>query len=138
MICFFSIKRRYFDVVNISKVAKMEKGDPRASAGGKKSSRKGVPNKTSVTVRDNICEVFRKLGGVDAMHEWAKENPTIFYKIYAQMLPRNIQALDAQGNEADLPTEEILDTLTDNLLARIIAGEKIDLGKHKEKGATRH
>lgn len=48
---------------------------------------KGTPNKTTATVKSVLEETFERMGGVDAMHAWASENPTEFFKIYAKLLP---------------------------------------------------
>lgn len=55
--------------------------------GGRK---KGVPNKVSTTVKENVIQVFQQLGGAKAMAEWAKENPTHFYNLYAKLLPQDV------------------------------------------------
>lgn len=48
---------------------------------------KGVKNKTSKQAKENIEAVFVRLGSTSAMAEWARENKTEFYKIYARLLP---------------------------------------------------
>jgi hypothetical protein len=53
--------------------------------------RKGAPNKVTATARENIMAVFTRLGGVDAMAEWASENQTEFYKLYARLIPAQAQ-----------------------------------------------
>lgn len=55
--------------------------------GGRK---KGVPNKVSTTVKENVIQVFQQLGGAKAMAEWARENPTHFYNLYAKLLPQDV------------------------------------------------
>jgi len=65
-----------------------EKGNP----GG--ALRKGVPNKTTRLVRDNIIDVFEKLGGVEGMHKWAAKsdfNRAQFYQLYSKLLPLDVQ-----------------------------------------------
>ena len=52
----------------------------------------GVPNKISGTVKENIIDVFNKLGGVDRMTEWAMESPTQFYALYAKLLPTQVES----------------------------------------------
>jgi len=63
---------------------------------GKKTGgrKKGTPNKLSSTVKDNVITVFEKLGGVDHMAEWAKENPGHFYNIYSKILPMQVTGED--------------------------------------------
>lgn len=55
--------------------------------GGRK---KGVPNKVSTTVKENVIQVFQQLGGAKAMADWAKDNPTHFYNLYAKLLPQDV------------------------------------------------
>lgn len=47
----------------------------------------GAKNKVPQAAKENIQAVFVRLGGTAAMADWAKENRTEFYKIYARMLP---------------------------------------------------
>lgn len=47
----------------------------------------GVPNKLSGIAKENVIAVFNRLDGTAGMAEWAKENPTEFYRIYARLLP---------------------------------------------------
>lgn len=51
---------------------------------------KGTPNKLSGTVKDNVIQVFDQIGGTQKMAEWAAENPTHFYNIYAKILPMQL------------------------------------------------
>jgi hypothetical protein len=51
----------------------------------------GTPNKISTAVRDNVLSVFDQIGGVENMSDWAKENPTQFYALYAKLLPLQTQ-----------------------------------------------
>lgn len=64
---------------------------PRAVKGQRFGGRqKGTPNKATKTVKENILSVFDKLGGDSAMVQWAMENPTHFYQLYAKLLPQDI------------------------------------------------
>jgi hypothetical protein len=51
------------------------------------ASRKGIPNRIGAAVKSNVIAVFDKIGGRDGMAEWAKENPTEFYRLYARLIP---------------------------------------------------
>lgn len=53
---------------------------------------KGARNKITLGIKENVEEVFKSLGGVNAMTDWARENPTEFYKLYSKLLPKNIDA----------------------------------------------
>ncbi len=48
---------------------------------------KGVPNKLSSTAKENIIAVFTRLNGTAGMARWAKKHQTDFYRIYARLLP---------------------------------------------------
>lgn len=50
----------------------------------------GAKNKVSGQAKENIQAVFVRLGSTAAMAEWAKENQTEFYKIYARLLPHEL------------------------------------------------
>lgn len=65
-------------------------------AQGKKTGgrTKGTPNKLSGGVKSNVVAVFDKIGGRDAMAEWARENPTEFYKLYGRLLPHEVTGED--------------------------------------------
>lgn len=53
-------------------------------------SRKGVPNKLGAAVKSNVVAVFDKIGGREAMAEWAGNNLTEFYKLYARLIPTEV------------------------------------------------
>jgi len=63
-----------------------------ANTTGKKwgGRQKGTPNKLSTTVKENVIAVFNQLGGTENMAEWAKDNPTPFFNIYAKLLPTEL------------------------------------------------
>jgi len=94
----------------------MEITAKRKKYGGRK---KGTPNKISAVAQNDVMKVFKQLGGVKAMTEWAKDNKTEFYKIYAKALPKNIQAPD-EGQEVD---EEWTVTVRDEGTGRVLPGE---------------
>ena len=58
-----------------------------AKHGGRKA---GTPNKLSLTVKENVIAVFDKLGGNEGMATWAEDNRTEFFKIYAKLLPTDL------------------------------------------------
>lgn len=62
------------------------KGDPKT--GGRV---KGTPNKTTATVKAALQDAFNHLGGVSSLVKWAKEEPTEFYKLWAKLLPEQLQ-----------------------------------------------
>ncbi|MGV8856745.1 MAG: hypothetical protein ACOH2L_19175 [Devosia sp.] len=53
---------------------------------------RGVPNKITTTVKRSIEATYSGIGGLDAFIAWARENPTEFYRLWAKMLPLQVQA----------------------------------------------
>jgi len=66
---------------------------------------KGVPNKATKAVKEALQEAFDKLGGVVALTEWAKVEPTEFYKLWAKMLPTEVKA--KVENVGDIPIGKV-------------------------------
>jgi hypothetical protein len=54
------------------------------------ASRKGSPNKVGAEVKENIIAVFIRLGSTAAMADWAKDNLTEFYRLYARLIPTEV------------------------------------------------
>jgi hypothetical protein len=49
---------------------------------------KGSPNKNSAEVKAAIEMCFDKLGGVNALKDWAETNPDLFYgSVWPKLLP---------------------------------------------------
>lgn len=67
---------------------KVGKSAPRGNAG--KGRVKGVPNKTTASVKEALTLAFQGVGGVPMLQAWAIENPTPFYQIWAKMLPADL------------------------------------------------
>lgn len=63
----------------------------KAKTGGKK---KGTPNKLTRTVKERVLDTFNELQTDKRanLKQWAKENPTEFYKIAAKLIPTEIDA----------------------------------------------
>lgn len=53
---------------------------------------KGVPNKSTKSVKEALEAAFEGLGGVQRLQTWATEQPTEFYKLWAKMLPAEVKA----------------------------------------------
>ena len=79
--------------------------------GGGPGRPKGTLSKWSRKALQSVEAVYKGLGGVDAMTEWARENPSDFYRgIYSKLLPsqymvdqRHTHQLEpAQMTDADL------------------------------------
>jgi len=67
-----------------------------AGPGGRKA---GSKNKMSACARENVIAVFNRLGGTAYMAEWAEENPSEFFRIYARLVPQELKAsIDPDAN----------------------------------------
>jgi len=53
---------------------------------------RGTPNKITRSFREAVHRAFENVGGVEALTEWAKENPGEFFKICARLIPVEISA----------------------------------------------
>lgn len=51
---------------------------------------KGAKNKVGANAKDNIIAVFVRLGGTAKMAQWAEENLTEFYRLYARLVPTEV------------------------------------------------
>lgn len=68
-------------------------------AKGKKTGGRlpGSVNKTTAKAKDALEAAFDGLGGVPFLLTWAKENPTEFFKIWAKLVPRDIEVGTEEG-----------------------------------------
>lgn len=53
---------------------------------------KGTKNKYTADVAKALEAVYEKIGGDEAMAEFAKDNPEGFFKLWSKMLPTRIDA----------------------------------------------
>lgn len=71
-------------------------------------SRKGIPNKIGAAVKSNVMAVFDRIGGRDKMVDWANENLTEFYRLYARLIPTE-STLDITFKDvSELSTAELI------------------------------
>jgi len=52
----------------------------------------GVPNKFTASFREAVLFVYHGLGGHEAFLEWARENPTEYYRIAARLIPAEMKS----------------------------------------------
>lgn len=52
----------------------------------------GSVNKTTSSIKAAFIAAFDNLGGIPALVEWGKENPTDFYKLVSRLIPVEVQA----------------------------------------------
>ncbi len=64
-----------------------KRGRPRGlpKTGGR---RKGTPNRLTASIKSALTEAFDGLGGVPALVEWGKSNPTSFYQCWSRLAPK--------------------------------------------------
>lgn len=67
---------------------------------------KGAKNIVGATAKENIVAVFTRLGSTAAMAEWANENKTEFYKLYARLIPVEQHVSGSIGTYTAIPTEQ--------------------------------
>lgn len=64
-------------------------GKGQQKTGGRK---KGTLNKSTVAVKEAMEMAFEGIGGVSALTSWAQDNQTEFYKLFAKLLPVQVEA----------------------------------------------
>ena len=83
----------------------------------------GSRNKVPANLRNDLMTVYEQLGGIEGMREWAKKsdrNRTVFYKILASTLPRQLAVSAKVDNYSGL--EKLSD---EGLIAIIKNGEAL-------------
>jgi len=51
----------------------------------------GVPNRFTTAFREAVQHVYDAIGGHEAFSNWARENPTEFYRIAARLIPTEVR-----------------------------------------------
>lgn len=87
----------------------------RKKTGGRK---KGTKDKYTQDVAKALRTVYNKIGGDEALAEFAKDNPDSFYKLHSKLLPKTI---------------DVNITDKDNLVAAIQKGRKRVANKPKKR-----
>lgn len=78
---------------------------PKGVSGNPKGRPKGVPNKVSTSVKEDVLEVYKRLGGVDGLEAWVrnKSYPSRIAQFYAWMMTKLLPAAQdiTLGSPAD-------------------------------------
>ncbi len=87
----------------------MPRGRPK---GGKKAGgrQKGTPNKTTANVKAALLEAFDLMGGIPALSEWGKDNPTEFYALWGKLIPQEVKNADGEAFKVVQVTEVVVST----------------------------
>lgn len=64
---------------------------------------KGIPNKASIVVKEDVLEVYRRLGGVDGLERWARLSQRNLAAFYGWMMTKMLPA--AQDITIGAPTD---------------------------------
>jgi hypothetical protein len=85
---------------------------------------KGSLNKTTTAVKETLMAAFHGMGGLPALIEWGKANPTPFYQTWAKLLPQELKA-ELEVTTYDTMSDEEIDAriafLLDGARARRIS-----------------
>lgn len=82
---------------------------------------KGAVNRVGSTAKDNMIAVFTRLEGTAGMAKWAKKNLTEFYKLYARLIPAQI---DVSGDINHRHLSEMTEEQIAERLERIAAPKR--------------
>ena len=84
---------------------------------------KGSFNRWSAASLDAVADVFERLGGVEAMTEWARAHPSDFYRgIYARLLPTRTEV------DARIEPVHSVQEMTDAELLALVQRRGADCG----------
>lgn len=87
-------------------------------------------SKKKLSARANLYQAFEDMGGVPALVEWGKKNASEFYKIWARLLPTEVE-----DETKTLPLESLLEKLSQRAdmsveeAARQIGQEALDAAR---------
>ena len=72
--------------------------------GGRKA---GTPNKITASARQAFADAFEAIGGGDGLAVWAKSHRTEFYRLFARLIPVEIEGPGPNGEHLHLMVEII-------------------------------
>lgn len=93
---------------------------------------KGSKNKAGAEVKAQILATYERLGGLQQFAAWAKEHQSDFYRMFAQLAPKEVEATVTHRDETDLTDAELADIATGRSTgtAEETGGETIDSSVH--------
>lgn len=78
----------------------------------------GGLNKSTRSVKAALQEAFERLGGVDSLVKWGKQEPAEFYKLWVKMMPTEVEHTGHAGGPiqieqkidfSKIPTQELIE-----------------------------
>lgn len=76
---------------------------------------KGTPNKITASAREAFQHAFNTIGGHEALAQWAKKNPSDFFKLYARLISQDLNL----GGQKDNPVSfNLAQRLDEAIMAR--------------------
>lgn len=86
---------------------------------------KGSKNKVGAEVKSQIVACYERLGGLASFEKWAKAHENEFYRIYAQLAPKELTADIRVRDESDLSDGELaaIATASSDSVAEEASGE---------------
>lgn len=79
----------------------------------------GSKNKIGAQVKENLVAVFNRLGGTAAMAEWANENKTEYYRMYARLSPTELDVTAQVIDASNLTDAELVELIASGSRARV-------------------
>ncbi len=90
----------------------------------RKGRKKGAVNKLTATFKEALRIAFDGIGGPAHLMEWARDNPTEFYKIMARLIPVEVSGSISHTMEAsELSDDRLAHIATAGCLTPAIAQE---------------
>ena len=68
----------------------MAKAHPGHFKPGNPGRPKGSVNKVNQSMREAFALAFERIGGVDALSDWGRENPNLFYPLASKLIPQEL------------------------------------------------
>jgi hypothetical protein len=75
----------------------MARGPGKGKTNNPNGRPKGSTNKMSATVKEALLKTYDEIGGDARFALWAAGEPTEFYKLFAKMLPKEMEVAGAGG-----------------------------------------
>jgi len=96
----------------------------KGQSGNPKGKKKGQVSKFTSSFKEALRIAFDGIGGAKNLTEWARENPTEFYKIMARLIPVEVSGSISHTMEAsELSDDRLAHIATAGCLTPAIAQE---------------